>query len=72
MTLEVFGSRVLDLRKEKGLSQREMAEILGITHVAVGYYENGKREPTLSIMKAYALYFDVTLDYLVGLSDSRR
>ncbi len=72
MTLDVFAKRVLSLRTEKGISQREMGEALGTSHVAVVYYENAKREPTLSIMKSYALYFDVSLDYLVGLSDSRR
>lgn len=69
MSREVFSKRIKELRITHGLTTRMMAEKIGLTNAAISYYENGKREPTLSVILAYAKYFDVTLDYLLGLSD---
>lgn len=72
MGVEVFAQRIKALREAKGLTTRLMGEELGVSHVAISYYENCKREPTLSVMEAYAKYFNVSVDYLIGLSDSGR
>jgi transcriptional regulator with XRE-family HTH domain len=72
MGVEIFAQRIKTLREANGLSTRGMGEELGVSHVSISYYENCKREPTLSIMEAYAKYFNVTVDYLIGLSDNRR
>ena len=57
------------LRKEKGVSQKVVAEALGITLSAYSNYEQGIREPNLQILASICKYFDVTADYLLGLED---
>lgn len=69
MSQEIFAKRIRDLREQHNLTTRMLAEKIGITNAAISYYENCKREPTLTVMKAYAKYFKVTLDYLVGMED---
>lgn len=54
------------LREEKGLSQKDIAEHLGITRQAVAFYELGKREPDYQILRKLADYFGVSIDYLLG------
>jgi len=67
MGMEFFAQKIKSLRDSKGLSTRLMGEIIGVSHVAISYYENCKREPTLSIMEAYSKYFNVSLDELCGI-----
>lgn len=66
MGIEVFAYRIRKLRESKNLTTRMLAEELGISNAAISFYENCKREPTLSVMEAYSKYFKVTLDYLAG------
>jgi transcriptional regulator with XRE-family HTH domain len=68
---EVFAERIKLLRESKGLGVRELANILGISHSSISMYENCKREPTVSICKLFADYFNVSCDYLLGLTDER-
>lgn len=68
MGMEFFAQKIKDLRESRGLSTRLMGEIIGVSHVAVSYYENQKREPTLSIMEAYSKYFNISLDELCGMN----
>jgi repressor LexA len=72
MGIEVFSKNIKALREAKGLSTRAMGEEIGVSHVAISYYENCKREPTLSVMEAYSKYFNVSIDYLIGLSNERK
>ena len=71
MSLEIFACRAKQLRDEHNLSTRMLAEELNVSNALISFYENCKREPTLSVMKSYAQYFKVSLDYLVGLSDNK-
>ena len=57
------------IRKNRGCTQRQTAAAIGITERNYQYYEPGEREPSMSVLISLAKYFDVTLDYLVGLSD---
>ena len=66
-----FSSRVKALRKERGLKQAEMAEILGIKERSYQCYEYRERYPDFPGLIAIANFFDVSLDYLVGRSDVR-
>ena len=59
-----FSEVFKNLRKEKGLTQVEMAKELGISRSAIGMYEQGKREPDFETEEKIADYFNVTLDYL--------
>ena len=61
--------RLVELRKARRLTQRQVAEGTHITEVAVQNYESGRRKPSYDILIALADYFDVSLDYLVGRSD---
>lgn len=64
-----FGKRLRELRTEKGKSPAEVATILGITTRALYYYEQGIREPSLSTIFALCRTFEVSADYLLGLTD---
>ncbi len=57
------------LRFEKGLSQKELSEKLNIGQATIACYENGKREPHITSLKAYADFFECSIDYLVGRAD---
>ena len=69
MKNNMFGRRLRELRKEEGLSQRDLGEKLGACNQAVSFWETGSREPDLDTLKALAQIFDVSADYLLGLSD---
>jgi transcriptional regulator with XRE-family HTH domain len=64
-------NRIKELRTEKGITQADLAKILKISDRAVGYYENGAREPDYSTLLKISEYFDVSIDYLLGASDIR-
>lgn len=64
-------NRIKELRIEKGITQADLAKILKISDRAVGYYENGDREPDYTTLLKIAEYFDVSIDYLLGVSDIR-
>lgn len=66
-----FSERIRELRQEKGIKQREMADILGIKLRSYQNYEGGDRRPDYEGLVALADYFGVTTDYLLGRSDSR-
>ena len=52
------------------MTQREAALAIGLTQNAFMNYENGYREPSLDVLKKICLLFDVSSDYLIGLTDS--
>ena len=65
-----FSDRIIQLKKERKLLQKDIASSVGLSLRAYQYYEKGQKEPTLSVLLRLADYFDVSLDYLVGLSDT--
>ena len=70
-TLQILGQRLRELRKEKQMLQREMADVLQITEVHYRRMEAGKVNlPTLTLC-ALADYYGVTTDYLLGRNDVR-
>ena len=64
-----FSDRIIQLKKERKLLQKDIASSIGLSLRAYQYYEKGQKEPTLSVLLRLADYFDVSLDYLVGRSD---
>ena len=58
--------RLKELRESKGLTQKEVAEIIGYSEVSYARYEKGEREPDISTLCKLAEYFNVTVDYLIG------
>ncbi|MDO6849223.1 helix-turn-helix transcriptional regulator [Priestia megaterium] len=65
----MLGKRIAKLRKEKGLSQYELAERLGFSRGKLANYEQGSRQPDYDTLQIIATYFDVSTDYLLGKSD---
>lgn len=59
-------TRLIELRKEKGLSQVALAKELGVDCSTIAKYETGDRLPDLVMLCKLADYFNVTTDYLVG------
>lgn len=64
-----FSERLLECRKSVGMSQKALADVLGISDAAVTMMEKSKRSPSFEVLCALADYFNVSLDYLVGRSD---
>lgn len=67
-----LAERLKELRKEKNLRQEHLAVALDIGMATYCRYEQGKREPTASVLCRMADYYDVTTDYLLGRSDARK
>lgn len=53
------------IRKQKKYSQLKVATDLSISREALSYYENGKRNPDLSMLVRLSEYFSVSIDYLI-------
>lgn len=77
-TNETFGDRLKALRIEKNLKQSEFGEIIGermgtkrLSPSAIGSYERNEREPAYAILREFADFFGVSLDYLLCRSDER-
>lgn len=64
-------NRIAKLRKEKNLSQAQLAKETGLTRQAISLYEIGKREPKLETWLKLADFFDVPIPYLQGLNDTK-
>ncbi len=64
-----FGSIVVKLRKEQGMSQTALANQLGIHKNVLGRYERGEVFPSIEIARKIADFLDVSLDYLTGKAD---
>ncbi len=66
---KTFGERLKALRTEKNIGQNSLAKELGLSNASISYWETGKQEPCAEAIFKLAQYFDVTADYLLGLSD---
>ena len=64
--------RLKELRESRGLTQKEVAEIIGYSEISYARYENGKREPDISSLCKLAEYFNVTVDYLIGRGNLKK
>lgn len=64
-----FSERLKNTRKELNLTQKQAAEKLGISESCYGGYEQGYREPDLKTLIKICILFDVSSDYLLGISD---
>lgn len=65
--MELFQQRLLDLRTEKNLTQKELADIIGVSASAIGFWENGINEPKATYLAKLSQVFNVSVDYLVGI-----
>lgn len=61
-----LNEKLLELRKQKGLTQAELAEILFVSRTAVSKWESGRGYPSIDSLKAIAKFFGVTIDELLS------
>ncbi len=66
-----FASKISALRREKNITQKNAAESLGISQALLSHYEKGIRECNLDFVKKAAIFYDVSADYLLGLSEAK-
>ena len=64
-----FQTRLTNIRRSKGFTQKQVADGIGISEVGLQNYENGRRKPAFDVLIALADFYDVSLDYLVGRSE---
>ncbi len=69
MKNNTFGQKLKLLRKKRGLTERQLGECLNFSNQSVSFWENGEREPKLDTLIAIAKFFDVSVDYLLGISE---
>lgn len=65
------GDRIKHARRLAGLTQKELAEMLGVVPSMIGQYETGARKPKLDTVQKLARSLNVSTDYLLGESDHR-
>ncbi|MBL7575559.1 Helix-turn-helix [Peptoniphilus asaccharolyticus DSM 20463] len=70
--MDTLAKRIKNLREEKGLSQKELANYLNISNSTLSQYESGVRVPSDDIKIKIARYFNVTTDYLLGNSNVKQ
>jgi transcriptional regulator with XRE-family HTH domain len=59
-------NRIRKLRKQKNITQKELAKYLQIADSTLSYWEMGKYEPDIDALKNLSKFFNVTIDYIVG------
>lgn len=64
-------TRIAELRKEAGLTLKQLGEVLNVKDNALSQYETGKRTPQVPLLQEMASFFNVSLEYLTCLSDKR-
>ena len=69
VNLQIFATRLRELRTEKNISQHTLAQATGLTQTAITYWETAQRVPNLKAVILLARYFEVSIDYLVGETD---
>lgn len=68
----MYINRILQLIEENGLSARSFAQKIGLSANCVSEWKSGRIKPSLEHIIRIAAFFDVSADYLLGLSDSRK
>lgn len=64
-------NRIKELRIEKRLLQSDVAKYIGKSERIVGFYEKGERDPNTDTLLKLSELFDVSIDYILGKSDSK-
>lgn len=62
----MLGDKIKVLREGKNVSQKELAQAIGVSDVMISLYEQGKKSPSLPTIVKIADYFNVSTDYLLG------
>lgn len=67
--MEGFGNNLRALRNQKGMTQQELSDSMGISKSALNMYERGARQPNFETLELIADYFNVSTDFLLGKED---
>ena len=65
----MFADRLKEIRTEKGITQVQLAETMGISKGTVAMWETGKREPNFETLNQLSEIFDKRIDYILGYSN---
>lgn len=68
----MIGRRIKELRTENELTQQELAKILNVSSMSISFYENGQRKPDSEFIIACSRLFNVSTDYLLGKTNTKR
>ena len=66
-----MGNKLKKLRSEKNLTQKQVADRIGLAISAISSYESGTRYPSYEVLIKLARMFHVSTDYLLGITDKR-
>lgn len=72
MEVKKYYQRIRDCREDKDLRQKDVAQIIEDTQQHYQQYESGKVEIPLHVLIVLAKYYNVSLDYLAGLTNDKR
>ena len=61
-------NRIKELREERGLTVRKLSELIGIQYQSINRYENEVRDISTDLLKVFASFFEVSIDYLLMYS----
>lgn len=68
MVFHLFGDKLKELRKAKGLTQEELGKLFNVAKNTVSYWEANTSKPDIDLIVKLAQYFNVTTDYLLGFN----
>ena len=66
----MYGERLKQLRKERNVPQQTLADLMGVKIRGYQFYESETSEPRIAALIAVADFYDVSIDYLVGRTDT--
>jgi transcriptional regulator with XRE-family HTH domain len=66
-----FGKRIAEARRQRGLTQQQFADLLGVSRKMVDYYERRATNVTADVVKNLASVLDISADNLLGLESKR-
>ncbi|KZD36517.1 XRE family transcriptional regulator [Bacillus wiedmannii] len=65
----MIGEKIKELRKNNKITQEQLGNAIGVSKMAISYFEKGKKSPGRESLEKIADYFNVTTDYLLGRSE---
>ncbi|MBR1975002.1 MAG: helix-turn-helix transcriptional regulator [Clostridia bacterium] len=68
--MRCFKERLKELRQEKNLSQQDLGNLVNMSKMAISHWEKGHSEPSISQLIILSNYFEVSVDYLIGKTDT--
>jgi len=69
--MKIYHERIRGLREDNDKTQKELAEYLSIAQNTYSQYENGKRELPLDCLISLCKFYNVSADYILGLSNNK-